>query len=234
MGRVAVVEDQLPLQALIANALLRAGLAVDCFESMAAFRAALRERQYDVLVLDRGLPDGDGLALVRELRRGEAALPSLLLTARDALHDRVDGLNAGADDYLTKPFAMEELQARVQALLRRPRAYVEPPLDFGDLRLDPQQSTLACGEARVPLAFSAVQVMRMLIEAQGGLVERRRLDQVAWGVAEAVTPNALDVVIHRLRRTLRALRSRCAIENLRGKGYRLHPAADLLPCEPAA
>lgn len=225
MGRVALVEDQLQLQALIAAALAQIGLAVDAFDSMGAFRGALRTHPYDLLVLDRGLPDGDGLNLVRDLRSGDAPIPCLVLTARDALHDRVDGLNAGADDYLSKPFALEELKARVQALLRRPRAYVEPPVDFGDLRLDPQQSTLGCGDARVPLAFSALQVMRLLIEAQGGLVDRRRLDRVAWGVAEAVTPNALDVVIHRLRRSLRALRSGCAIENLRGKGYRLHRAS---------
>ncbi len=132
---------------LIRRALEAVGIDADVFSTIETARTALRETDYSALVFDRSLPDGDGLALLRRLRAIDNRTPCLVLTSRDALRDRFDGLNSGADDYLTKPFLMEELVARVQTLMRRPADHLAMHLEFGDIRLYPAQGHLVCQDA---------------------------------------------------------------------------------------
>jgi DNA-binding response OmpR family regulator len=221
MNRILLVEDHARLAELVSNGLSAAGIAVDTVQRIDAAWSALREMSYGALVLDRGLPDGDGLTLLKRLRDAGLSIPCLVLTARDALNDRVEGLDAGADDYLPKPFAMDELVARVRALLRRPAESLPMEPTHGDLRLRPAQGMLHCGEECVSLAASEMQIMLLLVRKGGDTVRRAALDAAAWGLSESVTPNALAVALHRIRRKLGAIGSRQKIINVRGLGYAL-------------
>jgi len=206
---------------LLARALLDAGIEADIFERMEPASLAARDTPYAVLVIDRGLPDGDGLDLVRRLRAAAIRTPCLMLTARDALHDRVDGLESGADDYLTKPFSLDEFVARVRALMRRPPALQSLTPEFGDVRVRPAEGCMTCGSETVTLAPAELQIMVALIRGDGTTVRRSALEAAAWGLSEAVTPNALDVAMHRLKRKLVAINSALQIINARGYGYAL-------------
>lgn len=224
MSRVLLVEDHERLAQLVCKGLGAAGIVVDVVDRIDGAWAAIKAVPYQALIVDRGLPDGDGLALLLQVRRAGIGLPCLVLTARDALHDRVEGLEAGADDYLPKPFAMDEMVARVRALLRRP---VEcRPLDpsHGDLTLRPDAGLMCCGDETVTLALAEMQVMMHLLRKHGEVVRRSALEAVGWGLGEAVTPSALDVALHRIRRKLLAIGSRHQIINVRGLGYVLREA----------
>jgi DNA-binding response OmpR family regulator len=221
MNRILLVEDHERLARLVSKGLGAAGIAVDAVQRIDAAWSALRQVSYGALVLDRGLPDGDGLKLLKRLRDAELSIPCLVLSARDALHDRVEGLNTGADDYLPKPFAMDELVARVRALLRRPAESLPVEPGHGDLQLRPDQGMLHCGEECVSLAASEMQIMLSLARKGGDTVSRSKLEAAAWGLSDAVTPNALDVALHRIRRKLRAIGSRQKIVNVRSLGYAL-------------
>jgi len=221
MNRIALVEDHERLSMLVRKALAAAGIEVDVFDRIASAGHAIGETPYGAIVVDRGLPDGDGLSLVRRLRADGNVTPCLMLTARDAVHDRVEGLEAGADDYLAKPFSMEELAARVRALLRRPAAMQSLSPSFGDVRLAPDQGTMSCGDETVTLPSAELQIMLCLVKAEGLVVRRAALEAAAWGLSEAVTPNALDVALHRLRKKLQAIDSTLQLVNARGHGYAL-------------
>ena len=221
MARIALVEDHVRLAELVRLALGAAGMAADVFPTVDSAWRALREIEYGALVVDRGLPDGDGLTLVSRLRASHMGIPCLMLTARDALHDRIEGLESGADDYLTKPFSMEELVARVRALVRRPVAVKDLAPGFGDIRLRPNEGRLVCAEESVSLPPAELQIMLCLIRHVGQTVRRSALEAAAWGLSEAVTPNALDVALHRLRRKLLAIGSSLQIVNVRNHGYAL-------------
>ena len=221
MNRIALVEDHQRLSVLLCKALLSAGIETDIFDRMDAASLAARDNAYAVLVIDRGLPDGDGLDLVRRLRAAAIRTPCLMLTARDALHDRVDGLESGADDYLTKPFSMDEFVARVRALMRRPPSLQSLTPEFGDISIRPTEGCMTCGAETVTLAPAELQIMVALIRADGTTVRRSALEMAAWGLSEAVTPNALDVAMHRLKRKLTAINSALQIVNARGYGYAL-------------
>jgi len=221
MSRIALVEDHARLAELVTLALGAAGIPADVFSTMEAAWVALREMEYGALVVDRGLPDGDGLALVKRMRAAHMGIPCLMLTARDALHDRIDGLESGADDYLTKPFPMEELVARVRALMRRPAATRDLVPQLGDILLQPNAGRLVCADESVSLAPAELQIMLCLVHQAGQTVRRSALEAAAWGLSEAVTPNALDVALHRLRRKLLAVGSSQQIVNIRNRGYAL-------------
>ena len=221
MSRILLIEDHERMARLMHKGLVAAGSGVDVSDRFDSAWAAIQQMSYQGLVLDRGLPDGDGLVLLQRLRNAGIRVPCLVLTARDALHDRVEGLEAGADDYLPKPFAMDEMVARVRALLRRPVDF--RPLDpsHGDLTLHSATSVLGCGDERVTLAPAEVHIMLLLLRKHEEVVRRNALEAAAWGLSEAVTPNALDVALHRIRRKLLAIGSRQRIVNVRGLGYAL-------------
>lgn len=221
MNRIALVEDHERLAQLIRGALSSVGIEADVFGGLESAWRALQETPYGALVVDRGLPDGDGLELVRRLRGAGRAMPCMMLTARDALHDRIDGLESGADDYLAKPFSMEELVARVRALLRRPATVRATRPCLGDLEVQPDAACMACHDERVSLAPAELQIVLSLVLAEGQTVRRSTLEAAAWGLSDAVTPNALDVAVYRLRRKLAAIGSSLGIVNVRGLGYAL-------------
>ncbi len=221
MNRILLVEDHERLAGLIGQALAAAGISVDVFGGLEAAWSASRQVAYGAMVVDRGLPDGDGLVLVKRWRAAGVHTPCLILTARDALHDRVQGLEGGADDYLPKPFAMDELVARIRALLRRPAGQLALAPSFGDLQLKPDEGVMSCGDERITLPHAEMLLMLALVRSGGQVVRRNALESAAWGLSDAVTPNALDVALHRLRRKLGAIGSRQRIVNVRTHGYAL-------------
>jgi DNA-binding response OmpR family regulator len=221
MSRILLIEDHDRLAQLMCKGLAAAGIAADVTDRIDAAWVAVQQMAYQALILDRGLPDGDGLVLLQKLRNAGLGVPCLVLTARDALHDRVEGLEAGADDYLPKPFAMDEMVARVRALLRRPVEFRPLDPNHGDLTLRPDAGVLCCGDESVTLAPAEMHIMLLLLRKHEEVVRRNALEAAAWGLSEAVTPNALDVALHRIRRKLLAIGSRQRIVNVRGLGYAL-------------
>lgn len=225
MSRVAIVEDHERLADMVGQALASVGIEADLFRNISEATYGVRRAEYAVLIVDRGLPDGDGLTFLRELRAAGWMTPCLMLTARDALHDRVDGLESGADDYVTKPFAMSELVARVRTLMRRPVGLTTLVASFADVTVDPRQREMRCAALSVQLAPAELQIMLCLVEAGGQTVRHSALEHAAWGLGEAVTPNALEVTVHRLRKKLLAINARTRLTNLRGAGFALEDAA---------
>jgi len=226
MNRIALLEDHRRMTEFIGRAFEAAGIEVDTYTRISEAKGALRLMRYSTLVVDRGLPDGDGLDFIRELRRGGDATPCLVLTARDAVHDRIQGLEHGADDYLVKPFSMEELVARVRALLRRPPVLQTLEPVYGTLRVVPEQGIMKCGDESVNLAPAELQIMLTLVKAAGRTVRRTALEGAAWGLDNPVTPNALDVALFRMRKKLAAIGSNLQIATFRGLGHALRDSTD--------
>lgn len=220
-NRIALVEDHPRLANLVERGLGAAGIAVDTFATLEAAWHGVQHLPYALAIVDRGLPDGDGLNLVRRLRAADNQLPCLMLTAKDALHDRVAGLDAGADDYLPKPFAIEEFTARVRALMRRPSEFRELRLAYHGLQILPELGCMRHREEQVSLAPAELQLIIVLVRAAGQTVRRTALEAAAWGVSEAVTPNALDVALHRLRKKLGAIDAPLTLLNVRNLGFSL-------------
>jgi DNA-binding response OmpR family regulator len=221
MPRILLVEDHPRMAEAIRALLERDGIACDVVVSRAEAEAAMADAHYDAMILDRSLPDGDGLQVLAQLRAKRQSIPCMVLTARDALGDRVAGLDAGADDYLTKPFRMEEMLARARALLRRSQPWMPTDVTFGDLRVVPQSASLYVATSSMTLSPTELQIILTLVRHEGRVVRRGMLETAAWGLSSAVTPKALDVAIHRLRGKLAALRSNVTIANAKGIGYAL-------------
>lgn len=227
--RLLLVEDDQLLGEGVQLALRRAGHAVDWLKDGASALAALSNNEFDLAILDLGLPRLDGQALIGQLRARRINLPILVLTARDRVSDRVAVLDAGADDFLGKPFDPSELLARVRALLRRRDGISAPPPALGDLSLHPESFEVGIGGRRIELPRREFALLRVLAESGGRIVTRERLQQALYGWDEDVSSNALEVHIHHLRRKLGAER----IRTVRGVGYALNlredPASDPLP-----
>jgi DNA-binding response OmpR family regulator len=214
--RILLVEDDPMIGAAVTDGLRGAGYAVDwTHDGDAGSRALAAGTPYALLVLDIGLPGRDGLALLRGLRSHGSALPVLLMTARDAVGDRVAGLDAGADDYLVKPFDLDELLARVRALLRRAAGRADPVLAHGRLRLDPARRQAWCDEAPLALSAREFALLHALLERPGAVLSRGQLEERLYGWNDRLGSNVVEVHVHHLRRKL----GDSAIRTVRGAGY---------------
>jgi DNA-binding response OmpR family regulator len=223
--RLLTVEDEPDLGVLLRDALTRGGFAVDLVTGIAAAEDHLAVATYDAMILDLGLADGDGLTLLRGLRRRAAMLPVLILTARDAPEDRVTGLDSGADDYLVKPFHMPELISRMRALLRRPNAALGVMLRLGELVLDTTSRQATVAGATLELSLREMALLELLLRRQGRVVPRDAIEQALYGFDTSIGSNALEVLVHRLRRKLTEAGASAAVHTLRGVGYLLSEAA---------
>ncbi len=213
--RLLVVEDDRMIGESVRTALRQEGYAVDWVRDGTDGDAALQAERYDLVLLDLGLPGKGGLDLLKTARARGDAMPVLVMTARDAIGDRVAGLDAGADDYLVKPFDLDELLARVRALLRRPSGQRDVVLRHGDLVLDPARHETTLAGAPVKLTAREFALLRMLLQRPGAPSSRRRLEEAIYGWGEEVESNAIEVHIHALRRKLGAT----WIQTVRGVGY---------------
>ncbi|WP_110689658.1 response regulator [Salinicola endophyticus] len=215
--RVLLVEDDAPVAAGIEAGLALSDFVVDTVTTLDGARGALAAIDYDAAVLDRRLPDGDGLTLLQQWRRAGIAMPVLMLTARDAVASRVEGLQGGADDYLVKPFDLDELTARLQALLRRSAGQVDRSLRHGHLAMDPVARSVTLDGAPVALVRRELMLLEALMRARGRVLSADQLKDRLYGIDDEIESNALNVHIYQLRRKL----GRDVIETVRGVGYRL-------------
>jgi len=217
--RLLVIEDEPRLCGILKSKLGAAGFAVDIAGSAADAEAALELINYDATVLDLGLPDGDGLAVLAAVRRIGKTLPILILTARDAVEDKVAGLNAGADDYLTKPFAMTELIARIKALLRRPGGVLGTTLEAGNVILDTVGRELAIAGSPVHVSRRELAILEQMMRRFGRIMPKAVLEEKLYGMDEEPDSNTIPVHVHHLRRQLQAANASLAIHTIRGVGY---------------
>ena len=217
--RLLLVEDNERFAVLLKRGLAAAGFVVDVLPTAEAAAAALRASRFEIVVLDLGLPDADGLDVLGEMRRDQNATPVLILTARGSLEDRVIGLQSGADDYLVKPFALEELIARLQALLRRPGNLLGVTLQLGNIALDTVARQVFVGDQ--PIFFSAreIAVLEQLLRRSGRVVAKNLLADNLYGLSQEVGSNAVEVYVHRLRKHLAEAGASVQIHTLRGVGY---------------
>jgi DNA-binding response OmpR family regulator len=228
VNRIALVEDHERMAALICKAFAGTGIEVEVFDRISRARAAIGQLSYSVLVVDRGLPDGDGLEMLRKLRAQGCLTPCLMLTARDALHDRVEGLEVGADDYLVKPFSMKELVARVGAASRRSIRREETPrgepIEIEELRIDPLEVQAFVDGVSAELTPTEFRLLYQLALDRGRVVTRDELLQKLWGRRESHRDRTVDVFIRRLRDKVdRRAPRHTFIQTRYGVGYKLEP-----------
>ena len=216
-----VIEDEARLAEILRSSLQRDGFVVDAVRLCADAREALALTAYDAAILDLGLPDGDGLKLLAELRAARNSVPILILTARDAVEDRVAGLNTGADDYLVKPFAIAELVARLKALLRRPGGALGMVLRAGNIEFDTIGRDVRIGAAPLRLPRRECAILEHLMRRQGRVVPKAVLEEKLYGIDDELESNAVPVHVHHLRRKLQEAQATAEIHTIRGVGYLL-------------
>jgi DNA-binding response OmpR family regulator len=219
--RLLVVEDETRIVELLRSAFERAGFVVDAVGTTTKGDQLLSLIAYDAVILDLGLPDGDGLRLLAKIRRAGNRVPVLILTARDAVEDRVSGLDAGADDYLVKPFAVAELISRIKALLRRPGHALGITLQAGNLAFDTVGRDLKVGSITVSVSRHELAILEHLMRRMGRVVPRAVLEEKLYGMDEPLESNAIPVHVHHLRRKLTEFGATPVIHTVRGIGYLL-------------
>ena len=213
--RLLLVEDDPMIGASVQRGLRQEGYTVDWVRDGAAAELALADKVHEMILLDLGLPRKDGLELLAGLRRRGVAIPVLVITARDSVADRVKGLDAGADDYLVKPFDLDELSARVRALMRRQGGRAAPVIEVGPLALDPATHAVTLAGTPVALSRREFSLLHALMKQPGVPLSRAQIEESLYGWEEEIESNAVEVYIHSLRRKLGA----DAIRNVRGVGY---------------
>lgn len=218
--RVLLVEDDAHLSNIVERALRSRGHAVDTLTTVAEATKAGASNDYNVIVLDRQLPDGDGVDVCRALRAQQQSVPILMLTVRDSLTDRVEGLDAGADDYLGKPFELEEFFARVRALGRRMPAVHEPVLSYDDLVVDTRANTATRGGRALDLTRKEYMTLEILARNVGRVVSRAEITEYVWDDRHDPVSNALEVTVNRLRSKVDAS-GPPLVHTRRGAGYYL-------------
>jgi DNA-binding response OmpR family regulator len=219
--QILLFEDHDRLAMSIVKGLADFGFGVDTFASAADGLGAMKSVAYDGIVLDLGLPDRDGIDVLRELRGRDTRTPILILTARDGVDDRVAGLDAGADDYVLKPCTMKELAARLRALLRRPGQLLGAMLMIGNVRLDVASREVAVNNSVVRFTPREIGALELLMRRQGQVVSKAALEDGLYGLSKDVSANAIEVLISRVRRRLEAAAASCSIHTLHGIGYLL-------------
>lgn len=213
--RLLLIEDDALIGDGIQAGLNQMGYAIDWVQDAEAGAHALSIESYDGLILDVGLPRQSGLDLLKQLRGAGNELPVLILTARESIHDKIMGLDTGADDYMIKPFDLEELAARLRAILRRAQGRANPYLEYGSLRLDPAAKTLTLDAETITLSQKELLILQTLLENIGKIMSRNRLEESLYGWDDMIESNAVEVHIHHLRKKL----GKNLIRTIRGIGY---------------
>ena len=219
--RLLLAEDEKELAKALAVILRHNNYSVDVVHNGEDALCYLENGDYDGAILDIMMPKVDGLTVLRRIRAAGNVIPVLILTAKSEIDDRVEGLDAGADDYLTKPFAMKELLARVRAMLRRRTESVDTNLTFGDLTLELSSCMLSCGDEKIRLTNKEFQMLEMLITADGGIISVERFMDKIWGYDSETEQNVVWVYVSYLRRKLLGIGSKVEIEAHRNLGYSL-------------
>ncbi|MBU6450669.1 MAG: response regulator transcription factor [Cyanobacteria bacterium REEB67] len=222
--RLLLVEDDEILSDGISKALRQAGYTVDQIMSGADADLALASNIFDLLILDLGLPKLDGLEVLRRLRARKQTLPVLILTARDRLEDRVMGLDFGADDYLTKPFDLPELEARIRAMIRRQMAAGEVEVSYGALKLDTVGRRVTGNDELIDLSARELALLEVLMLRANNVVNKEQLIEHMYGFGEEVSHNAIEVNIHRLRKKIEPYG--VSVKAIRGLGYLLSESVE--------
>lgn len=217
--RLLVVEDEKKVSSFIRKGLEEEGYAVDVALDGRTGLQMARDRVHDLIILDIHLPGMDGLSVLRELRGEKVSTPVLLLTVRANIEDKVLGLDAGADDYLTKPFAFQELVARIRALLRRQTEAKHPVLEFADLVLDPSSRTVFRGNQKIDLTAKEYALLDYFMRNPGRVLTRTMIAEHVWDYDFDSMTNIIDVYVNYLRRKIDSDRERKLIHTVRGVGY---------------
>lgn len=217
--RLLVVEDNVRIADYLGAALRAQGFAVDAVGTGAEGDAAMATTSYDAVILDLGLPDVDGLAWLGAVRKRTHQVPILVLTARDALRDLVHGLDAGADDYMRKPFEVDELVARVRALLRRPNHMLGTHLSHENLSLNTSTREVFVGGVPIEVGRRECSALELLLRRAGRVVPKSAIEEALYSFNEELSSNAIEVLIHRLRKRMSDAKANVHIHTLRGVGY---------------
>lgn len=217
--RILLVEDEPGLGEAVQEHVASVGHAVDWMKTVEEAEHAAQAVPYQLVLLDLALPDGSGLDLLRSLRGRGDKVPVIILTARDRISDRIEGLNAGADDYLVKPFDLDELSARILAVTRRYAGDPNPVLRLGDLEIDQTARSVSVAGAQTELTAREWAVLELLMRRPGALVSKERIEDALYAFGAEIESNAVEVYVSRLRKKL----GRETIRTMRGLGYRLEP-----------
>src|SRR5436190_4609494 len=219
--RLLLAEDSERLQELLSESLKQAGYMLDVVATAAELFSSVAATKYDLLIIDLGLPDGDGLSAIRDLRATGMSVPILIITARGSIDDRIVGLDSGADDYLIKPVNHAELLARIRALLRRPSELQGPVLRRGRTEFDQAKDEVRCSGRSIQLRLSERRLLAELMRRSGAVVAKSAIEGTLSQSSRDLSPNAVEALISRLRRALSDAGSGIVIETVRGVGYRL-------------
>ena len=217
--RLLYVEDNEKLALNTAASLREAGFVVDLVHMAADALHAVKSFQYDAVILDLGLPDSDGMDLLPCIKETNSQTPVIICTARDALEDRLKGLNTGSDDYLVKPFAVAELVARVNAVLRRPGGALGTTLSVGNLTFETADRSLAVDGVICAFSKRELALLELFLRRSANVINKDAIESALYGFDDAATPNAIEVLTHRVRKKLVDYGATVEIHNLRGIGY---------------